>query len=612
MSTNTFGSRATLRIGDRSFEIHRLDALERAGYPVGQLPYSLRILLENLLRTEDGVQVTPADIETLCRWQPDAVPAHDIAFWPSRVLLQDFTGVPAVVDLAAMRAAVGRLGGDPAAVNPLLPAELVIDHSVQVDHFAAADAMARNSAIEMERNRERYVFLRWAERAFRNFHVVPPSTGICHQVNLEHLARVVFTTEGEAPQAYPDTLVGTDSHTTMINGLGVLGWGVGGIEAEAALLGEALSLLIPPVVGFRLKGELPEGTTATDLVLTVTQLLRAKGVVGKFVEFFGPGLRSLPLADRATIANMAPEYGATCGLFPVDAETLRYLRLTGRPEWRVRLCEAYLKEQGLFHKEGAADPRYGDTLELDLRTVAPSVAGPRRPQDRVPLGRAAAGFREALPGLLGPGAAPESRVDVDLGGERAALTHGSVVIAAITSCTNTSNPSIMVAAGLLAKKAVKRGLRVRPWVKTSLAPGSQVVTDYLARAGLMHSLERLGFHLVGYGCTTCNGNSGPLPDAVSAAVRRGSLVVASVLSGNRNFEGRINPEVRANYLMSPPLVVAYALAGRIDIEWDHEPVGAGHDGRPVLLRDLWPSAAEVAAAQASVRPEMFAARYADV
>jgi aconitate hydratase len=488
----------------------------------------------------------------------------------------------------------------------------VIDHSVQVDHFASADAMARNAAIEMTRNRERYVFLRWGQRAFRNFQVVPPSTGICHQVNLEHLARVVFTTDGPTPQAYPDTLVGTDSHTTMVNGLGVLGWGVGGIEAEAAMLGEALSMLIPQVVGFRLKGELPEGTTATDLVLTVTQMLRQKGVVGKLVEFFGPGLTSLPLADRATIANMAPEYGATCGLFPVDLETLRFLRLTGRPEWRVSLCEAYFKEQGLFHEEGTPDPRYSDTLELDLRTVTPSVAGPRRPQDRVPLGRAAAGFREALPGLLKPGAAPESRVDVDLGGERAALAHGSVVIAAITSCTNTSNPSVMVAAGLLAKKAVERGLRARPWVKTSLAPGSKVVTDYLERAGLTPYLERLGFHTVGYGCTTCIGNSGPLPEAVSAAVKQGSLVVASVLSGNRNFEGRINPEVRANYLMSPPLVVAYALAGRIDIEWDHEAVGTGHDGRPVLLRDLWPTAAEVAAAVGgNVRPEMFAARYAD-
>jgi aconitate hydratase len=613
MATNTFGSRACLRVGERSYDIHRLDALEKGALPLGHLPYSLRILLENLLRSEDGVEVTAADIEALCRWEPGAAPSRDIAFSPGRVLLQDFTGVPAVVDLAAMRAAVGRLGGDPTAVDPLLPAELVIDHSVQVDHFAVADALARNTAIEVARNRERYMFLRWGQRAFRNLQVVPPGTGICHQVNLEHLARVVMTTDGARPQAFPDTLVGTDSHTVMINGLGVLGWGVGGIEAEAVMLGQPLSMLIPQVVGFRLTGALPEGTTATDLVLTVTQMVRKRGVVGKLVEFFGPGLHTLPLADRATIANMAPEYGATCGYFPVDAETLRYLRLTGRPEERVQLVEAYFKEQGLFHEPGAAEPRYSDTLELDLATVQPSVAGPRRPQDRVPLGRVAAGFHEALPGLLKAGAAPDAKVEIQLDGERATLTHGSVAIAAITSCTNTSNPSVMVAAGLLARRAVERGLHVPPWVKTSLAPGSKVVTDYLARAGLTPYLDRLGFQLVGYGCTTCIGNSGPLPEPVSAAIRKGALVVVSVLSGNRNFEGRINPEVRANYLMSPPLVVAYALAGRIDVDWDREPVGLGGDGKPVFLRDLWPSAAEVAAAAGEhVRPEMFAARYADV
>jgi aconitate hydratase len=613
MSQNTFGSRALLTVGDRTFEIHRLDALERAGLPVGHLPYSLRILLENLLRTEDGVQVTRDDIEALCRWQPAAPPAHDIAFMPARVLLQDFTGVPAVVDLAAMREAVQSLGGDPNAINPLLPAELVIDHSVQVDRYGSAEAFAHNARRELERNRERYAFLRWGQAAFRNFRVVPPDTGICHQVNLEHLARVVCTTDGPTPQAYPDTLVGTDSHTTMINGLGVLGWGVGGIEAEAAMLGQPLSMLIPQVVGFRLTGQLTEGTTATDLVLTVTQMLRARGVVGKLVEFFGPGLAALPLADRATIANMAPEYGATCGLFPVDDESLRYLRLTGRPAAQVRLVEAYLKEQGLYHTAGAPEPRFSDTLELDLGTVEPSVAGPRRPQDRVPLRGAAAGFREALPGLLPAGAAPDAHAPAALAEGPAELGHGAVVIAAITSCTNTSNPSVMVAAGLLAQKAVARGLTVRPWVKTSLAPGSKVVTDYLDRAGLLPALEALRFHLVGYGCTTCIGNSGPLPEPVSAAVKAGSLVVVSVLSGNRNFEGRINPEVRANYLMSPPLVVAYALAGRIDIDWDHDPLGTDGAGTPVYLRDLWPSAAEVAAVVSGhLKHELYGAAYEDV
>jgi aconitate hydratase len=612
MATNAFGSRGTLRVGDRQYEIHRLDALEKAGFSVGRLPYSLKILLENLLRTEDGTPAKRADIEALCRWEAKTTPRHDIAFMPARVLLQDFTGVPAVVDLAAMRDAMERLGGDPARINPLLPAELVIDHSVQVDAFGSPQAFGVNARLELERNRERYAFLRWGQKAFRSFTVVPPDTGIVHQVNLEHLARVVFTTEGARPQAYPDTLVGTDSHTTMINGLGVLGWGVGGIEAEAAMLGEAVSMLIPQVVGFRLTGQLAPGTTATDLVLTVTERLRQQGVVGKFVEFFGPGVASLPLADRATIANMAPEYGATCGLFPVDAVTLRYLELTGR-EARVPLVEAYLKEQGLFHTPDAPPADYSDTLALDLATVEPSVAGPRRPQDRVPLRRAKESFAQALPSLLKAGAQPDARVPLALDGARAEITHGAVAIAAITSCTNTSNPSVLVAAGLLARNAVARGLRTPPHVKTSLAPGSKVVTDYLKAAGLIAPLEQLGFHVVGYGCTTCIGNSGPLPDAVSAAVKQGELVVCSVLSGNRNFEGRINPEVRANYLMSPPLVVAYALAGRMDLDLTTEPLGRDAAGRAVFLRDLWPGAGAIAdVVAANVRAEMFRTEYADV
>ncbi|HWO90047.1 MAG TPA: aconitate hydratase AcnA [Gemmatimonadales bacterium] len=644
-STDSFGSRGVLTVGDRSYTIYRLDALARAGFEVARLPFSLRILLENLLRCEDGVSVRRADIEALAGWDPKATPSHEIAFMPARVLMQDFTGVPALVDLASMRDAMGELGGDPAKINPLLPAELVIDHSVQVDAYGTPDAFHRNAELEFERNRERYAFLRWGQKAFRNFSVVPPDTGIVHQVNLEYLARVVFSEDGgsggDRLVAYPDTVVGTDSHTTMINGLGVLGWGVGGIEAEAAMLGQPMSMLIPQVVGFRLTGRLAEGATATDLVLTVTEMLRKKGVVGKFVEFFGPGVANLPLADRATIANMAPEYGATCGIFPVDAETLRYLRFTGRPEWRVRLVEAYMKEQGLFHEPGAGEPVYSDVLELDLAKVEPSVAGPRRPQDRVGLRRAKDSFLDALPSLLPGGSKPVPPAEVrdrfeseggrpfllGSGGETAAskhwvrvtldgvdckLHHGSVVIAAITSCTNTSNPSVLVAAGLLARRAVELGLKSKPWVKTSLAPGSKVVTDYLREAGLLGYLEQLGFHLVGYGCTTCIGNSGPLPDPVSAAIKEGDLVVASVLSGNRNFEGRVQQEVRANYLMSPPLVVAYALAGRMDIDLYTEPLGTS-GGKPVFLRDLWPSEREVAdTVQRALRSEMFTSSYSDV
>jgi aconitate hydratase len=610
---DSFGSRGSLQVGDRRYTIFRLGALERAGVRLSRLPFSLRVLLESLLRLEDGAAYKRGDIEAVGRWDPTAAPSHEIAFMPARVLLQDFTGVPAVVDLASMRDAMRALGGDPAKINPLLPAELVIDHSVQVDAYGMQDAFRINAELEFERNRERYAFLRWGQRAFRNFRVVPPDTGIVHQVNLEYLARVVFTTEGPAPLAYPDTLIGTDSHTTMVNGLGVLGWGVGGIEAEAAMLGQPTSMLVPQVVGFRLTGELPEGTTATDLVLTVTEMLRKKGVVGKFVEFHGPGIAALPIADRATIANMAPEYGATCGFFPVDAETLRYLAFTGRPEWRVRLVEAYAKEQGLFHTAESAEPEFSDTLALDLATVEPSVAGPKRPQDRVGLSGARASFLAALPSLKQGGDTKPDRVPVTLGGRAAELTHGSVVIAAITSCTNTSNPSVMVAAGLLAKRAVERGLASQPWVKTSLAPGSKVVTDYLAEAGLTPFLERLGFHLVGYGCTTCIGNSGPLPEPVSAAIREGELVVASVLSGNRNFEGRIQSEVRANYLMSPPLVVAYALAGRMDIDLLAEPLGTGTDGKPVFLRDVWPTAAEVRGVMGrAVRSEMFTREYGNV
>jgi aconitate hydratase len=667
---DSFSSRAIFKVGGaaggREMRLARLDALDR--FNVSRLPYALRILLENLLRREDGDLVSAGDIEALARWDPGAVAGTtgEIAFMPARVLLQDFTGVPAVVDLAAMRDAMARMApGSPDAatrINPIQPVELVIDHSVQVDEYGTAAAFLINAEREFERNGERYAFLRWGQSAFANFRVVPPDTGIVHQVNLEYLARVVMTGEHEGETyAFPDTLVGTDSHTTMINGLGVLGWGVGGIEAEAAMLGQPVSMLIPQVVGFRLTGELPEGATATDLVLVVTEMLRKQGVVGKFVEFYGPGLAALPLADRATIANMAPEYGATCGIFPVDDVALEYLRFTGRPAAQVALVEAYMKEQGLFHSAASPEPAYSETLRLDLSSVQPSLAGPRRPQDRVPLAEVKSSFhrelatmlaapgrsRDAAAGTAGAAGDPTPRVmamvseggggaavgaaqavaatavaphpghgdgaEARLGGQSFTLHHGSVVIAAITSCTNTSNPSVMVAAGLLAKKAVERGLATRPWVKTSLAPGSKVVTEYLREAGLTPYLERLGFHLVGYGCTTCIGNSGPLPPPISEAIDAAGLVAVAVLSGNRNFEGRINSDVRANYLASPPLVVAYAIAGRIDVDLAAEPLGTGKDGRPVFLRDVWPSRQEIAATVlSSLRSEMFNREYADV
>jgi aconitate hydratase len=623
---NSFGSRSTLKVGGRELEIHRLAALEKAGLAPARLPFSLRILLENLLRNEDGRQVKESDIRTLASWQPKAEPSKEIAFMPARVLLQDFTGVPAVVDLAAMRAAMKQLGGDAARINPLLPAELVIDHSVQVDEFGKPEALSLNAQIEFARNRERYAFLRWGQSAFRSFQVVPPDTGIVHQVNLEYLARVVFSApgvDGGPARAYPDTLVGTDSHTTMVNGLGVLGWGVGGIEAEAAMLGQPMSMLIPQVVGFRLHGKLREGSTATDLVLTVTEMLRKKGVVGKFVEFFGGGVATLSLADRATIANMAPEYGATCGIFPIDAETLRYLRFSGRAPADIEVVEAYAREQGLFADGNTPEAEYTDVVDLDLGAVEPSVAGPKRPQDRVGLYHARESFEQALPSLAKPkkkGQAPaaSSSESTNVGFAPSApaapeVRNGSVVIAAITSCTNTSNPSVLVAAGLLAKKAVEKGLETKPWVKTSLAPGSKVVTEYLAEAGLTPYLEKLKFHTVGYGCTTCIGNSGPLPPLIAQAVDERDLVVVSVLSGNRNFEGRINPDVRANYLMSPPLVVAYALAGRIDVDLDKEPLGDGKDGNPVFLRDIWPTSDEVNTVIAkAVKPDMFRKSYAVV
>jgi aconitate hydratase len=637
---DSFGTRSTLRVGSRDYEIFRLGALEDAGMRVSRLPYSLRILLENLLRHEDGVGVRADDVRALAGWDPSATPSAEISFTPSRVLLQDFTGVPAVVDLAAMRDAMATLGGDPRKINPLQPVELVIDHSVQVDAFGSAAAFQINEELDYARNVERYAFLRWGQRAFDNFRVVPPNTGIVHQVNLEHLARVVFSTDemkgiAGTPQAYPDTVVGTDSHTPMVNGLGVLGWGVGGIEAEAAMLGQPISMLIPQVIGFKLEGELPEGSTATDLVLTVTEMLRAKGVVGKFVEFYGPGISSLALADRATIGNMSPEYGATCAIFPVDQVTLDYLRFTGRSAERVALVEAYMKEQGLFHTDASPEPEFTDTLTLDLNTVEPSIAGPRRPQDRIRLSQARKSFEDALDELLpddvkhrsvksaakvgpdgervgvwGEGGTPP-RVNID--GVEHEIRDGSVVIAAITSCTNTSNPSVMLAAGLLAKKAVELGLQRKPWVKTSLAPGSKVVRDYYAKAGLTPYLEALGFHLVGYGCTTCIGNSGPLPQEVSDVVQREKLVVASVLSGNRNFEGRIQSEVRANYLMSPPLVVAFALAGRIDIDLYNEPLATDSEGRSVFLRDLWPTHQEIQdAVRDSIDAEMYTRNYAEV
>ncbi len=644
---NSFGSRSTLRVAGHDYEIYRIDALDQQGISTRHLPFSLRILLENLLRTEDDRSVTKEDIRALAAWNSKSKPDKEIAFTPSRVLMQDFTGVPAVVDLAAMRDAMKVLSGDPALINPLQPAELVIDHSVQVDEFGTPQAFQLNAELEFLRNKERYGFLRWGQTAFRNLAIVPPDTGIVHQVNLEFLARVVYVHEADGKRvAYPDTLVGTDSHTTMINGLGVLGWGVGGIEAEAAMLGQAVSMLIPQVVGVKLTGKLREGATATDLVLTVTEMLRKHGVVGKFVEYFGPGLQELPLADRATIANMSPEYGATCGIFPVDKETLAYLRLTGRSEEQIALVEAYCREQGLFHDERTPEAQYSELLALDLGSVESSLAGPKRPQDRVPLAMAADCFQTALPSLLKPkssasvsaqtatpaavppkplqrweqeggnpvGVVPDHQVEEHVPqNAAAALRHGSVVIAAITSCTNTSNPSVMVAAGLLAKKAVERGLLVPAWVKTSLAPGSKVVRDYLERAGLTPYLEKLKFHIVGYGCTTCIGNSGPLPEEISKAIDEKNLVVASVLSGNRNFEGRINPEVRANYLMSPPLVVAFALAGRIDVDLRKDAIASDKQGKPVFLADLWPSRREVEEAiSKSISSDMFRRSYGEV
>ncbi len=642
-SADSFGAGTRETIGKKSYEIFRLDALERRGVGnVSRLPLSLKILLENLLRHEDGTSVRPEDIEALARWEPGTPPDREIAFRPARVLLQDFTGVPALVDLAAMRDAARRMGGDPKKINPQMPADLVIDHSVQVDRFGSTGSFGANVAREMERNGERYAFLRWGQEAFRNLRVVPPGTGICHQVNLEYLAPVVFRKRtGRGTQAYPDTLVGTDSHTPMINGLGVVGWGVGGIEAEAALLGQPVSMLVPEVVGFRIFGRLPAGATATDLVLTVTQMLRAKGVVGKFVEFHGPGLSSLSLPDRATISNMSPEFGATIGFFPVDRETLSYLLFTGRERDQVALVEAYCRLQGLFREDDSPDPVFSDTLSLDLAAVEPCLAGPKRPQDRVLLREARVSFSNALvgwgkepkapspneqerwhseggstpetPDLPPPEESADDGVPVTIGRTSFRLHDGSVVIAAITSCTNTSNPAVMLGAGLLAKKAVERGLHTKPWVKTSLAPGSKVVSRYLAKAGLTPYLEALGFHLVGYGCTTCIGNSGPLPEPIAEAIRAGNLVAASVLSGNRNFEGRIHPLTRANYLASPPLVVAYALAGNMDIDLYKEPVSFDPNGHPVMLREIWPTPEEITdAIRSSVGAEMFRKEYAAV
>src|SRR5687768_16202076 len=664
-SKDSFGARSTLDVGSASYEIFRLDKVDGAG----DLPYSLKVLLENLLRTEDGENTTADSIRAIAGWDPTVEPDTEIQFTPARVLMQDFTGVPCIVDLATMREAMADLGGDPKKINPLAPAELVIDHSVIADFFGTKEALGLNSALEYERNRERYEFLKWGQTAFEDFKVVPPETGIVHQVNLERLATVVFTRNG---QAYPDTLVGTDSHTTMINGLGVLGWGVGGIEAEAAMLGQPVSMLIPKVVGFKLTGELPAGATATDLVLTVTELLRKQGVVGKFVELYGPGVSNVPLADRATIGNMSPEYGSTCAIFPLDDETLAYLRLTGRSEEQVALVEAYAKEQGLWH-DPSAEPRYSERVELDLSTIVPSLAGPKRPQDRVPLSHAKAMFRTALadyattevqaaqpkPGVPAQDNPPDARTGIDeasaesfpasdpvapgthddspapaahngkgdavhdrpsnpvpatlSNGEQVNLDHGHVAIAAITSCTNTSNPYVMVGAGLLAKNAVEKGLTSKPWVKTTLAPGSKVVTDYYERAGLTPYLDKLGFQTVGYGCTTCIGNSGPLPEEVSAAVNEGDLAVVSVLSGNRNFEGRINPDIKMNYLASPPLVVAYALAGSMDLDLLEEPLGQDADGNDVYMKDIWPTPTEVEDVIASsMDPETFTKEYADV
>jgi len=608
--SDSFKTKTTLSAGGATVSYYSIETLAKEHPEVRTLPYSLKVLLENLLRHEDGRVVKKEDVLALATWDPKAEPDKEIAFHPARVLMQDFTGVPAVVDLAAMREAILAMGGDAAKVNPLSPADLVIDHSVQVDSFASSLAFGKNVDLEYERNKERYEFLRWGQNAFKNFRVVPPGTGICHQVNLEYLAKVVWTNDEGV--AYPDTLVGTDSHTTMINGLGVLGWGVGGIEAEAALLGQPVSMLIPEVVGMKLHGKLPEGATATDLVLTVTQMLRKKGVVGKFVEFYGPGLAALPLTDRATIANMAPEYGATMGFFPVDGETVRYLEFTGRKAL-APLVEAYSKAQGLWRAEDAPEPRFSDTLELNLADVVPSLAGPKRPQDRLALKDAKKVFREQLPAMLGKGGSADATVPVAEGRLKYEIPHGAVVISAITSCTNTSNPSVLVAAGLLAKKAVERGLDTKPWVKPSLAPGSKTVTDYLTAAGLMPYLEALGFHVVGYGCTTCIGNSGPLPDKVSEAVRTGDLVVASVLSGNRNFEGRVNPQVKMNFLASPPLVVAYALAGEMDTDLTTEPLGLDRNGQPVFLSEIWPTPQEVAETIArSLTAEQYEKAYGSV
>src|SRR5579862_2933696 len=614
--TDSFKTRTNLQSGGHSYQIRSLPAL--GADKIARLPYSLKILLENLLRFEDGVNVTRADIEALLNWDPKAAPAHEISFTPARVIMQDFTGVPCVVDLAAMREAIARLGGNAELVNPLAPAELVIDHSVQVDEYGTAGALAANNRIEFERNGERYAFLRWGQSAFRNFKVVPPNTGIVHQVNLEFLGRVVFdVTRDGVRQAYPDTLVGTDSHTTMINGLGVLGWGVGGIEAEAAMLGQPVTMLIPEVVGFKLNGSLPAGATATDLVLTVTEMLRRQGVVDKFVEFFGDGLANVPLADRATIGNMSPEFGSTCAIFPIDEETLRYLQLSGRSSEHVALVEAYAKATGLWRANGARSAEYSAVLELDLSKVEPSLAGPSRPQDRVPLRTAKSTYQlhhkkmsaeraKSMPAATGS-------VDVEVDGKRFALKDGAVLIAAITSCTNTSNPNVLVAAGLLARNARQRGITAQPWVKTSLAPGSRVVTDYLSKAGLLDELSGIGFDLVGYGCTTCIGNSGPLKPALSAAIKSGDLIGCAVLSGNRNFDGRIHPDVKMNFLASPPLVVAYAQAGTLNLDLNTEPLGIGSDGRPVFLKDLWPAPKEIADyVQRNISSAMFRSSYAGV
>lgn len=634
--SDSFSTRSQLNVGGKTYDYFSLPTLGQR-FDISHLPYSMKILLENLLRHEDGgITVGKDHIEAVARWNPAAEPDTEIAFMPARVVLQDFTGVPCVVDLAAMRDAVVKLGGSPEQINPQIPSELVIDHSVQVDVFGKPDALDLNGKIEFQRNQERYGFLRWGQKAFDNFKVVPPNTGIVHQVNLENLARVVMTAEKDGKAvAYPDTVFGTDSHTTMINGIGVLGWGVGGIEAEAAMLGQPSSMLIPQVVGFKLTGKLPEGATATDLVLTVTQMLRKLGVVGKFVEFYGDGLQHLPLADRATIGNMAPEYGATCGIFPIDAESLNYLRLSGRSEEQINLVEAYAKAQGLWHEPGSPHAQYSTTLELDMGTVKPSLAGPKRPQDRVLLEDVQKNYREALVGMTanrdkrsddvssfvneGGGVAVGNEqlakgfADIEIEGRKVRLKDGAVVIAAITSCTNTSNPAVMIGAGLLARNAAAKGLNRQPWVKTSLGPGSRVVTDYLEKAGVLKELEKIGFYVVGYGCTTCIGNSGPLPTEVSAGIATGDLVVTSVLSGNRNFEGRVHPEVKMNYLASPPLVVAYAIAGTTDIDLTTQPLGTGSDGQPVFLRDIWPSNKEIGdVIAATIGPEMFKQNYADV